>query len=241
MMTDKQLAEIRSRLDAATPGPWGWDISVAGKHARLESKSKGRWTVMDFVRWGMDSAAPRFLRQPLLERVDEFAKTKPGLEHHAKWDADVDHPDAQLIANAPADIAALLAEVDRLRAENTAALTSREGWAARSREQFARIGHALDRVRKKRATGEPARDDATEVEAIVAERDRLRTAILDVIDCPQAPSGFTRGHAPMHAHSVPGAWDSDNKPELAGQPCEWCAAWERLRGVINKGCSTWII
>jgi len=60
-----------------------------------------------------------------------------------------------------------------LLSENAHLLTSREGWAARSKEQFDRIGVALDAVREKRPSGEPARDDATEVEALVVEVARL--------------------------------------------------------------------
>ena len=61
----------------------------------------------------------------------------------------------------------LEAEIERLK-------TDRAGWAARSLEQFNRIGKALDGVRRKRASGEPARDDATEIEALVAEVERQR-------------------------------------------------------------------
>lgn len=55
---------------------------------------------------------------------------------------------------------ALEAEVERLKGDRSA-------WAARSQEQFDRIGVALERVREHRYTGEPSRDDATEIEALV--------------------------------------------------------------------------
>lgn len=78
-MTDLDLAPIKARLAAATPGPWTWVChSTAGV---------SEWTVFD--------AADHAL-----------ATNRHG------W-----RPDAEFIAHAPTDIAALLAEVERLRAE----------------------------------------------------------------------------------------------------------------------------
>ena len=42
-----------------------------------------------------------------------------------------------------------------------------------------------------------------------------------------------RDQGPGHAHTVPGIWDDDNPPELAGKPCEWCALWERVRQALK--------
>jgi len=58
--------------------------------------------------------------------------------------------------------------------------TSREGWAARSKEDFDRLGRALENVRRKRSTGEPACSDGEAVEELVAERDRLRDALQEI-------------------------------------------------------------
>ena len=44
----------------------------------------------------------------------------------------------------------------------------------------------------------------------------------------------TDGHAPGHSHEQPGIWDSDNHPDIAGKPCEWCAQWEVARAAIAK-------
>ena len=41
------------------------------------------------------------------------------------------------------------------------------------------------------------------------------------------------GQAPGHHHDIPGIWDADNV-QLAGQPCEWCKAWARIREVLVK-------
>lgn len=40
--------------------------------------------------------------------------------------------------------------------------------------------------------------------------------------------------APGHAHEVPGVWDADNIPELAGKPCEWCSAWSEARAALAE-------
>jgi hypothetical protein len=60
----------------------------------------------------------------------------------------------------------LRAEVERLKSDQAI-------WAKKRLEQFNRIGRALDPIREKRDSGEPARDDATEIEALVAEVERL--------------------------------------------------------------------
>jgi hypothetical protein len=77
--------------------------------------------VMDFVRWGMGSAAPRFLDENhLLHRVDKLMEPIPGREHHSHWAQQVNHPDAVAIAAAPEDVRDLIAEVRRQRNENRA-------------------------------------------------------------------------------------------------------------------------
>lgn len=70
-----------------------------------------------------------------------------------------------LLTHAADQITALLAELDEARR----AREDERGWNARWKEDFDRIGKALDRVREKRPSGEPARSDGAEVEALVAE------------------------------------------------------------------------
>lgn len=55
---------------------------------------------------------------------------------------------------------------------------------------------------------------------------------LDVLRMVVAYEDSRRGSnadAPGHCHMKRGIWDYGNVPELAGQPCEWCALWERAR------------
>lgn len=94
-----------------SPGPWRWELSEYAKQLQLCGGKRGRsreydCTVMDFVRWGMRGAAPRFLaddgtRVPLLERAGKFGAVVAGREHHARWFKSVNNPDAHLIAAAP--------------------------------------------------------------------------------------------------------------------------------------------
>ena len=83
-----------------TPGPWQWELNERGKQVRLCSRSN--MTVMDFVRWGMGGAMPRFLSsEHLMRKATEYGVIVPGREHHAEWFKTLDHPDARLIAAAP--------------------------------------------------------------------------------------------------------------------------------------------
>lgn len=98
-----QIDEIRSRWEKATPGPWRW----FGRY--LATTHSGRRAVIVFGRWGMRDADPLFCTDGILEHGEKPCR------------ADIDgihHPDAEAIASAPEDVRVLLAEVDRLRAEN---------------------------------------------------------------------------------------------------------------------------
>lgn len=66
--------------------------------------------------------------------------------------------------------------------------------------------------------------------AAQADLDELRAvvrAVLRSLD-PLDRDGLRRGDSPQHHHEHPGVWAPDNKPALAGKPCEACAAWQRL-------------
>jgi hypothetical protein len=112
-----------------TPGPWRWEVNRSHKSVKLcggpPNRGFGRYdlTVMDFRRYGMNGAAPvfwhwdydKFVGQP--QRADDLAKAVEGREHHASWFADINHPDARLIAAAPEllQCAEMLAALDNGR------------------------------------------------------------------------------------------------------------------------------
>ena len=93
-----------------TPGPWRWEINQATKEVNLVGGvPRFDLTVMDFARWGMGGAAPRFRDTSLdgmnlMDRVcdkPEWLQDFPGRSHHARWCRAVIHPDAVLMAAAP--------------------------------------------------------------------------------------------------------------------------------------------
>lgn len=112
-----RLEEIRARCEAATPGPWHWDVFKRQKAVALES---ARYKVMGFARFGPQSAQPTFRVDGIMEKAQDLAKSIPGMEHHEGFDDFIDHPDAAFIAHAREDIPWLLDEVARLTAERDA-------------------------------------------------------------------------------------------------------------------------
>lgn len=107
-----------------TPGPWRWELNEKYRSIDLcGGVPRHDLTVMDFVRYGMQNAAPRF-REPeherlqIMHRAEKWAAIVPGREHHADWFKGINHPDAHLIAAAPCLLAAceaVLSQLDYLR------------------------------------------------------------------------------------------------------------------------------
>jgi len=90
-MTEQELAEIRARLVAATPGPWEWKMMPRCCSLRHVCSRRADGSVFCDV---------------ILEK-DQRDYIGPTID------------DAQFIAHAPTDIAVLLAEVERLQAALT--------------------------------------------------------------------------------------------------------------------------
>lgn len=86
------LAEIRRRWAAATPGPWEWDTQT------------GEWT--RYRLWRVKGCADVII---------------PTYDGEGSQSMLVSHADAAALAAAPADIAAIFAELERLTSELAAA------------------------------------------------------------------------------------------------------------------------
>lgn len=97
---------LRALAEAARPGPWAWYGNTRMTDVYLATVRGGRNYVMDFVRWGMRGAQPRFNVGGIMRTTKELAAG----ECFA-----IDHPDAAFIAAMdPTTILALLDEVERL-------------------------------------------------------------------------------------------------------------------------------
>jgi len=98
-----------------TPGPWGWFGNANSQHIYLATKHSGRMYVMDFKRWGMNGAQPRFhpedrgmvpakdlitfeVGNPSVVGVDAAKEDTSVYRYDIRG---VDNADAQLIATSP--------------------------------------------------------------------------------------------------------------------------------------------
>lgn len=120
------LDAIKARLDAASPGPWRWYGNTRYTMYLVRWGDCGWEIVMSQTRKGMHDAALQFNTDGRLVRADTLAVYEVCRDATSADDprvyrhdiVDIRHPDADLIAHAPTDIAALIAEVERLRAEH---------------------------------------------------------------------------------------------------------------------------
>lgn len=134
-----RLEEIKARLAAATPGPWGWYGNTDVHNVYLATQKWGRHIVMQFERWGMQSAMPMFFARDLetvkaLKNGDLFAGMSTAVtpkngsvyevcrsaetrDDDRVYRADIvgfRAPDADLIAHSRADLDYLVGAVDRV-------------------------------------------------------------------------------------------------------------------------------
>jgi hypothetical protein len=116
--TEQQLAEIDSRTNAATPGPWG--VYQYGGDSLIEIAA-------DLEDTGCGYKA----RRTVARLEDEPLDNDPT---HREWTAEEDwaqvQADAAFIAHAPEDVRVLLAEVRRLRARTLTESEYNSAWHA---------------------------------------------------------------------------------------------------------------
>lgn len=125
-LTDTQLDEIAARHNAATPGPWGV----------YESDS-----MIDIAADLQETGCGYRARREICRLEDEPLDNDPT---HREWTAEEDwaqvQADAEFIAHAPEDVAALLAEIRRLRAR----VAELEGPAVEARAALAALCYDLE-------------------------------------------------------------------------------------------------
>ena len=124
------IEAIRQRADDATPGPWFWYGNPHG-HDIFLATMNDRWpgwsVVMDFARWGMKSASPRFIdKTGLMHKAHEDpmpvyqvcpdCTDRKDSRVYRQHIVGLRHPDAQFIAHARQDIDDLLAYIECLEA-----------------------------------------------------------------------------------------------------------------------------
>lgn len=127
----ENLDTLRNIAEAATPGPWHWSGNAKMNNLYLATwiKGVGRCSVMDFERWGMQQAIPRFLDDDSLMMqtakdllVFEVARNQGLPDDTPSSDprvyrqevVDVRHPNAKFMAAAnPEVVLALLSRLEQ--------------------------------------------------------------------------------------------------------------------------------
>ena len=193
-MTDDittDLAAIGAALEAGpTPGPWRWEINRAHKSVHIVGgRPTFDKTVMDFERWGMFGAAPRFNeaiagnQYNVMTRVSDrtdWIVPFDRREHHSDWCADITHPDARWMVEChPARMALILADHARLTAERDSLRSELVNQTAAA--EMARGALVLCQAERDRL--------AKEVGELLAERDSLRDALAALVPVVESING----------------------------------------------------
>jgi hypothetical protein len=122
-VAEDRIDQIKARLSAATPGPWRWR-GYLNQGIELRGGRFGD-VVLAPERAGFHWTSFRVNAGGLLESIRKFAVREVPYRDDV---IDVVHPDAELIANAPADIEFLLGEIDQLREDYEAAVRDMDGY-----------------------------------------------------------------------------------------------------------------
>ncbi len=115
------LDELERKARVARPGPWGWYGNTKTHEVYLSTVHGGRVFVMDFERWGMRGAQPRFQIDHRMVALGALAKQEhpmgPKFEvPYRRNFVGIGHPDAEHIAsNDPSTTLALIARIRELK------------------------------------------------------------------------------------------------------------------------------
>lgn len=128
------LDELERKARAATPGMWQWFGNTKIREIYLATVDRGRVFIMDFVRWGMAGAQPRFgladFDGGCMRSVGELGAAEhpsgPVFEvAYRRHFSGIGHPDAQHIAaNSPPVTLGLIDRIRELEASLTNTLKS---------------------------------------------------------------------------------------------------------------------
>ena len=121
-LTDGDIKRGLELCERATPGPWEWFGNTKMAEVYLATTHSGRVFVMDFARWGMSLAQPRFQVRyegglGCMRKLSELEgdNAPKMVASHRKEFVGIGHPDAALIASARALLPAALEDVRQLR------------------------------------------------------------------------------------------------------------------------------
>lgn len=143
-----------------TPEPWRWEINLKHKSVQIVGgRPMYDKTVMDFERWGLQGASPRFnekiagdefnVMTRLCDRPDWIAPFE-GRRHHAHWCANVTHPDARRIVACVNACAGIKTE-DLEAMRETSILAKANTWADGIEKQRDELLAMLEKVTAKLA------------------------------------------------------------------------------------------
>lgn len=128
-MTTQELTTARALLALVPRGPWQWYGNTRTNEVYLATVNHGRVYVMDFARWGMQSAQPRFqvslkdgsalvgepglLRDGIMRSLEQLRDLGPQFDRSNTGSfTGVGHPVAKLMQEAPSLVAALLNHIE---------------------------------------------------------------------------------------------------------------------------------
>jgi hypothetical protein len=183
--TPVDVERLMALCDQATPGPWEWYGNTKQHEVYLATTHSGRRFVMDFVRWGMGGAQPRFqvtidggeagggVMRSLSELASGDVNAKGRLPILGpKFEVDyrrqfvgIGHPDAAFIAAARSAVPALIDENTRLHLELQEARGERDearqawdsGVAEMTKASYAQVSLVTNRLHDTEAERDAAR------------------------------------------------------------------------------------